>query len=51
MEAARPSDGAPKCVIIFLPDVFGWELSNSRLLADIYPKEGCLLYLPNFMKG
>jgi len=48
---ARP-DGTPKGVVVIIPDIFGWELSNCRLLADAYAKEGgFLVYLPNFMNG
>jgi dienelactone hydrolase len=48
---ARP-EGTPKGLVVLIPDVFGWELSNCRLLADAYAKEGGLLvYLPNFMNG
>jgi dienelactone hydrolase len=48
---ARP-EGTPKGVVVILPDIFGWELSNCRLLADTYAKEGgFLVYLPNFMTG
>jgi hypothetical protein len=48
---ARPV-GTPKAVIVFIPDAFGWELSNPRLLADTYAKKGgYLVYLPNFMNG
>lgn len=46
----RPSQEAPNGVIILLPDIFGWEMSNARLLADTYAKQGgYLVYLPNFM--
>jgi hypothetical protein len=39
-------------LIVFIPDIFGWEMSNSRLLADSFAKEGgFLVYLPNFMNG
>jgi dienelactone hydrolase len=48
---ARP-EGTPKEVVVILPDIFGWELSNCRLLADAYAREGrFLVYLPNFMTG
>jgi dienelactone hydrolase len=48
---ARP-EKAPKGLIVMIPDIFGWEISNSRLLADSYAKEGgFLVYLPNFMNG
>lgn len=45
-------EGKPKGVVVFLPDMFGWEMANARLLADIYAKEGgYLVYLPNIMNG
>ena len=48
---AKP-EGTPKGVVVFIPDLFGWELSNSRLLADTYAKKGgFLVYLPDFMAG
>ncbi|KAH7386538.1 hypothetical protein BKA64DRAFT_145508 [Cadophora sp. MPI-SDFR-AT-0126] len=41
-----------KGVIILLSDLFGWEVSNCRLLADSYAKEGgFLVLLPDFMDG
>jgi dienelactone hydrolase len=48
---ARP-EGTPKGLVVIIPDAFGWDLSNGRLLADAYAKEGgFLVYLPNFMNG
>jgi dienelactone hydrolase len=48
---ARP-EGEPKGVIVLIPDIFGWELANPRLLADTYAREGgFLVYLPEFMDG
>lgn len=48
---ARP-EGTPKGVVVIIPDIFGWEISNSRLLADSYAKKGgFLVYLPDFMAG
>lgn len=48
---ARP-EGTPKGVVVIIPDIFGWETSNSRLLADSYAKKGgFLVYLPDFMGG
>jgi dienelactone hydrolase len=48
---AQP-ERTPKAVIVFLPDIFGWEAVHSRLLADVYAKKGgFLVYLPNFMNG
>ena len=48
---ARP-EGTPRGLVVMIPDVFGWEISNSRLLADSYAKKGgFLVYLPDFMAG
>jgi hypothetical protein len=45
-------EGTPKGLVVLIPDIFGWEISNCRLLADAYAKEGgFLVYLPNFMNG
>jgi dienelactone hydrolase len=39
-------------VIVILPDIFGWTLPNTRILADNYAKKGqWLVYLPEFMNG
>jgi len=39
-------------IIVIIPDIFGWELVNSRLLADDYAeKSGKTVYLPDFMFG
>lgn len=41
-----------KGVVVILPDVFGWRLSNTRILADNYAKKGgFLVLLPEFMNG
>lgn len=34
-----------------IPDVFGWELVNTRLLADEYAKAGFYVLLPDFFNG
>ena len=42
----------PKAVIVMIPDIFGWETNNSRLLADSLSQDGdFLVYLPDFMNG
>lgn len=47
-----PNNAIPKAIILFVPDAFGWELPNSRLLADTYAKRlGVRVYLPEFMDG
>ena len=44
----RPARG----VIVIIPDAFGWEFTNSRILADHYAaKGGFKVYLPDFMNG
>ncbi|KAL5345111.1 hypothetical protein ACLOAV_010066 [Pseudogymnoascus australis] len=42
----------PKALIVMIPDIFGWETNNSRLLADSLSQDGdFLVYLPDFMNG
>lgn len=50
---SRPPDGAqPRGVVVIIPDAFGWEFGNIRLLADSYAEKGkFLVYLPDFMNG
>ena len=39
-------------VIVIIPDIFGWEFINNRLLADEYAeRSGRTIYLPDFMSG
>lgn len=46
---AKP-DGNAKGLVVIIPDEFGWDLSNSRVLADKLAKKGqFLVYLPDFM--
>lgn len=43
---------APKGIVVIVTDAFGWELPNSRILADNYAKKGRLrVYIPDFMDG
>ncbi|OBT91118.1 hypothetical protein VE02_00084 [Pseudogymnoascus sp. 03VT05] len=43
---------APQGLIVMIPDIFGWETNNSRLLADSLSQDGdYLVYLPDFMNG
>ncbi|CAK7242769.1 MAG: hypothetical protein STHCBS139747_004270 [Sporothrix thermara] len=51
--ATEPVDGRmPKGIIVIIPDVFGWEFVNNRLLADHYADRGDYkVYLPEFMAG
>jgi dienelactone hydrolase len=49
---AEPPSGSPKGIIVIIPDAFGWELSNTRVLADRYAKRGAFrVYVPDFMNG
>eukprot|EP01117_Protostelium_nocturnum_P020105 TRINITY_DN8898_c0_g1_i1.p1 TRINITY_DN8898_c0_g1~~TRINITY_DN8898_c0_g1_i1.p1 ORF type:complete len:272 (+),score=102.07 TRINITY_DN8898_c0_g1_i1:55-870(+) len=48
---AIPSDGSKKKSILFITDIFGWEVPNARLLADEYAKNGFYVYLPDLLKG
>ncbi|KAF9884528.1 hypothetical protein FE257_001473 [Aspergillus nanangensis] len=48
---ARPK-GPAQGIVVYIPDLFGWELPNARLLADKYAsKSGFTVYLPDFMNG
>jgi hypothetical protein len=39
-------------IIVVIPDAFGWDFVNSRLLADHYANKGNYkVYLPDFMQG
>ncbi|CAK7209975.1 hypothetical protein SCUCBS95973_000630 [Sporothrix curviconia] len=51
--ATGPADGrTPEATIVILPDAFGWEFVNNRLLADHYADRGDYkVYLPEFMAG
>ncbi|KAI9663826.1 MAG: hypothetical protein M1821_007316 [Bathelium mastoideum] len=49
--ASPPTDTPTKGIIIFIPDAFGWEFPNNRLLSDAYARAGFLTYLPEFMAG
>lgn len=50
---AEPANGAAaKGVVVIIPDAFGWELPNNRILADCYAEKGGFrVYLPEFMDG
>jgi dienelactone hydrolase len=50
---AKPSTSEEKAaVIVIIPDIFGWDFVNNRLLADEYAeKSGKTVYLPDFMNG
>jgi len=44
-------DGVPKGLVVMIPDAFGWDFVNCRIVADKISKGGFLVYLPNFMNG
>ncbi|KAI5457483.1 dienelactone hydrolase [Mariannaea sp. PMI_226] len=45
-------EGQVKGIIVIIPDAFGWEFNNNRLLADHYAdKSDYKVYLPDFMNG
>jgi len=49
---ALPETDYPKDkAILFLPDVFGFELSNNKLLADGYARNGFQVYIPDYLNG
>jgi hypothetical protein len=50
---ARPAaDQQPLGVVVIISDAFGWELLNTRALADVYARRGqVLVYVPDFLQG
>ncbi|KAI0477868.1 dienelactone hydrolase family protein [Xylariaceae sp. FL0804] len=50
---AEPASGRPaRAVVVIIPDAFGWDFPNIRLLADSYAKKrDYRVYAPDFMKG
>ena len=50
---AEPSNGrSARAILVIIPDAFGWEFENNRLLADRYATKGNYkVYLPDFMNG
>lgn len=50
---ASPPEGViPKGIVVYIPDAFGWEFINNRILCDHYAERGGLLvYMPDFMNG
>lgn len=41
-----------KATIVMIPDAFGWEIVNNRLLCDTYAKRAnATVYLPEFQNG
>jgi dienelactone hydrolase len=50
---SEPANGhTAKGIIVIIPDAFGWEFVNNRLLADHFAEKGDYkVYLPDFFKG
>jgi len=48
---ATPEDASTAKTIVFLVDIFGWKLKNTRLLADQYAKAGFTCYIPDVHEG
>ena len=50
---AQPSEGRrTKGIIVIVPDAFGWEFVNNRLLVDQYARTGDFtVFMPDFMNG
>lgn len=47
-----PSGVVARGIVVIIPDLFGWTLNNSRVLADRYAERGgYTVYLPDFMDG
>jgi dienelactone hydrolase len=50
--AKPPTSEDKTAVIVVIPDLFGWDFINNRLLADEYAEKlGKTVYLPDFMNG
>lgn len=48
---AEPEGKSKSQTLIFLTDIFGYDLPNTRLLADEYAKAGFYVYVPDILKG
>jgi len=48
---AKSSNGSKAKSVVFIADIFGWHLTNTRLLADEYAKSGLYVYVPDFLDG
>jgi hypothetical protein len=50
---AEPSEGRiSEGIVVIIPDAFGWEFVNNRLMVDEYARSGDLtVFLPDFMNG
>ncbi|KAK2595617.1 hypothetical protein QQS21_006664 [Conoideocrella luteorostrata] len=50
---SEPAPGkSSKGIVVIIPDAFGWEFINIRILADHYAEKGDFkVYVPDFMSG
>lgn len=48
---AEPEGGNNGKIVIFLVDIFGFQFTNVRLLADSYAKHGFTAYIPDVHQG
>ncbi|KAJ8611572.1 hypothetical protein MRB53_037875 [Persea americana] len=46
-----PKDGSKKKTLVFITDIFGYEFTNTRLLADAYARRGFYCYVPDVHSG
>lgn len=45
-------EGEAKALVVIIPDAFGWDFKNLRILSDVYAKRmGARVYMPDFMDG
>jgi dienelactone hydrolase len=45
------SDNSKAKTVIFIADIFGYELVNTRLVADEYAAQGFHVLVPDFFEG
>lgn len=48
---AEPESKDKSKTLIFLTDIFGYDFTNTRLLADLYAKEGFYVLVPDILQG
>jgi len=48
---SKPQDGSKARTVIFITDIFGYELPNVRLLADEYAAQGFYCLIPDLFNG
>lgn len=50
--AEPPAGRSSKGIVVIIPDAFGWEFVNNRLLVDEYARKGDFaVFMPDFMNG